>query len=562
MSQPAFNPDDLIREAYSVVAEPEKLFDLQVRLERAQAQSDGAIAALDPHFEQIGEMFDAIHLGPEADFSKLALTPGDPDPVLASDASLLVLDEDLRLVAFREKDWPEHRLATRHYVPDWLLGYHSDALRRVRRGFAEGQPGEILYFRMYSGEDDARGFMVQAELVEAGPQKRLSFHKVSLEWEDNDGRQFAQAMGLSEAERELTAFIVDGRSVAEFAESRGRSVGTARNQMKAVLRKLGIGSQAELVSLYAGFAGSLALRDWAPSENADAEEGQSMALPGGPPLRFERHGLPGGRPVLLLHGAIEGPFLTPNLQHRAQAAGIELFVPWMPFYSDKDRPNDPRARIEWFVDRLDQFCEKLRIDRCPILACSLSSAYGLAALKRHPERFVGLVACGFTPPFDRLGELGELNPVWRAPLVLSRTVPGVVELLVRSIVRLAMKGEAYRYFDKLLKDSPVDRMTLNQPDIASVVRKAFQTRPDKAGRALAHAIQVQALDWSQWLDDHTRPVRMVVGEQDVVHSPQVQRDFCESCGFETIGPLPDVGGFSFFQAPERIFAEVRGFYGD
>ncbi|MEM7700356.1 MAG: hypothetical protein AAF251_00320 [Pseudomonadota bacterium] len=561
MSQSALNPDDLIREAYSVVAEPEKLFDLQVQLELAQARSDEAVAALDPHFEQIGAMFDAIHLGPEADFSQMALSPGDPDPVLASDAALLVLDEDLRLVAFREKDWAEQRLATRQYAPDWLFGYHSDALRRVRRGFNEGAPGEILYFRMYGGEEDARGFMVQAELVEFGAHKRLSFHKVSLEWEESDGRQFAQAMGLSEAERELTAFIVDGRSVAEFATSRGRSVGTARNQMKAVLRKLGIGSQAELVSLYAGFAGSLALRDWAP-QNSDAEEGQSIALPGGPPLRYERYGLPGGRPVLLLHGAIEGPFLTPNLQHRAHSAELDLFVPWMPFYSDKDRPSDPRARIEWFVERLDQFCEAMRIDRCPILACSLSSAYGLAALKRHPERFVGLVACGFTPPFDRLGELGELNPIWRAPLVLSRTAPGVVELLVRSVVRLAMKGEAYRYFDKLLKDSPVDRMTLNQPDIASVVRKAFQARPDKAGRALAHAIQVQALDWSPWLDDHARPVRIVMGEQDVVHSPQVQRGFCESCGFETIGPLTDVGGFSLFQTPERIFHEVRRFYGE
>ncbi|MEM6267567.1 MAG: alpha/beta hydrolase, partial [Pseudomonadota bacterium] len=331
----------------------------------------------------------------------------------------------------------------------------------------------------------------------------------------------------------------------------------ARNQMKAVLRKLGIGSQSELVSLYAGFAGSLALREVAMPQDDPAALGHEVAVGDGPPLKFERFGKAGGKPVLLLHGAIEGPFLTPNLQQRAHAAGLELFVPWMPFYSDRDRPSDPRARIEWFVQRLDRFCEALQIARCPILACSLSSAYGLAALKRWPDRFLGMVACGFIPPFDKLGELGELNPLWRAPLVLGRTVPGAVDLLVRSIVRLAMRGEAYRYFDRLLKDSPIDRMTLRQPDIGAVVRKAFRTRPDKAGRAFAHALQVQVLDWGEWLEGHSRPVRIVIGEHDVVHAPHIQRAFCERCGFEAVGPLADAGGFTLFQQPQRVFSEVR-----
>ena len=543
MPKHPIDTDALIREAYGVVAQPEKLFDLHVRLERAQDRSQAAIDKLAPHLEQIGEMFDTIHLGADADFSGLGLLPAGSQPVSSNAMRLLTLDSDMRVIDCRANEWPTGRLVAGQYVPDWLFGDHSAALSKVRQAMRTGEPEEVFYFRLYSGADDPRGFMAQAELSKTDKSALLTFSRVRLEWSENDGVQFAELMGLTGAEQQLTKFIVEGRSISEFASARGRTVGTARNQMKAVLRKLGIGSQSELVSLYAGFAGSLALRGVAAPQDDPVALGQELSLDSGPPLRFERYGKAGGKPVLMLHGAIEGPFFTPNLQHRAQSAGLEIFVPWMPFYSDRDRPSDPRKRVEWFVDRLDQFCEKLRIERCALLACSFSSAYGFAALKRWPDRFCGLAVCGFTPPFGKLEELGELNALWRAPLVLGRSAPGVVELLVRSIVRLAMRGEAYRYFDKLLKDSPVDRMTLRQPDIAAVVRKAFQNRPDKAGRAMAHAMQIQVLDWDEWIDDLKRPVRIIIGEHDVVHKPNVQKAVCKRCKFEDVGPLKDVGVF-------------------
>lgn len=57
--------------------------------------------------------------------------------------------------------------------------------------------------------------------------------------------------GLTDAEREVVAAILDGKSNAAIAAARGRSPRTVANQINSVFRKLGVGSRAELVALCA-----------------------------------------------------------------------------------------------------------------------------------------------------------------------------------------------------------------------------------------------------------------------------------------------------------------------
>jgi DNA-binding CsgD family transcriptional regulator len=57
--------------------------------------------------------------------------------------------------------------------------------------------------------------------------------------------------GLTDAEREVVAAVVEGKSNAAIAAERGRSARTVANQVNSVFRKLGVGSRAELVALCA-----------------------------------------------------------------------------------------------------------------------------------------------------------------------------------------------------------------------------------------------------------------------------------------------------------------------
>jgi DNA-binding NarL/FixJ family response regulator len=58
---------------------------------------------------------------------------------------------------------------------------------------------------------------------------------------------------LSPAEREVARDAVDGRSNAEIAQRRGRTVRTIANQLASIYRKLGVGSRAELAVLVERF---------------------------------------------------------------------------------------------------------------------------------------------------------------------------------------------------------------------------------------------------------------------------------------------------------------------
>jgi DNA-binding CsgD family transcriptional regulator len=54
---------------------------------------------------------------------------------------------------------------------------------------------------------------------------------------------------LTEAERIVAALAADGKSNTEIARARGTSVRTVANQMAAILRKLGVGSRADICAL-------------------------------------------------------------------------------------------------------------------------------------------------------------------------------------------------------------------------------------------------------------------------------------------------------------------------
>src|SRR5262249_34476019 len=57
---------------------------------------------------------------------------------------------------------------------------------------------------------------------------------------------------LAPSEREIALAVVSGRTNAEIARARRRSVRTIANQVASIFRKLGVGSRAELAAALAG----------------------------------------------------------------------------------------------------------------------------------------------------------------------------------------------------------------------------------------------------------------------------------------------------------------------
>ena len=101
------------------------------------------------------------------------------------------------------------------------------------------------------------------ELAELGPSLGPASAAGALERLATDGQEgLAQAlavalalrkpedapMNLTEAERRVLAMMVRGATAVAIAREHGRSVHTVRNQIKAVIRKLGASSSIEAVA--------------------------------------------------------------------------------------------------------------------------------------------------------------------------------------------------------------------------------------------------------------------------------------------------------------------------
>lgn len=59
---------------------------------------------------------------------------------------------------------------------------------------------------------------------------------------------------LSSVEREVLQLLLDGRSNADIARIRKRSLGTVKKQVRAALQKLGVSSRSELTAKLYGAA--------------------------------------------------------------------------------------------------------------------------------------------------------------------------------------------------------------------------------------------------------------------------------------------------------------------
>src|SRR5690606_2335841 len=65
------------------------------------------------------------------------------------------------------------------------------------------------------------------------------------------GELLKQAFALTDAECDIARGLVSGESLREIAQSRNRALDTVRTQVKAVLRKVDVRSQGDLIRLTA-----------------------------------------------------------------------------------------------------------------------------------------------------------------------------------------------------------------------------------------------------------------------------------------------------------------------
>jgi DNA-binding CsgD family transcriptional regulator len=96
---------------------------------------------------------------------------------------------------------------------------------------------------------------LKAILASKDPKLSQSVASLARALRDQQARRLERlvaAYGLTRAESRLALHIIDGGSIAEYAQLAHVTPGTARVQLKAVFAKTGVSRQAQLIKLGQG----------------------------------------------------------------------------------------------------------------------------------------------------------------------------------------------------------------------------------------------------------------------------------------------------------------------
>lgn len=541
--------DPLIRDAYAIAAQPERLMKLLTLLQKPGAENE---SDLQSHFANVTELLTEIDPSVGDDFSTYARDlEGTSDllaqPDLSLSTSMTVLNVDGQIFKSSELDGGKS-------VPDWLFGVDGEAYAQVER-LMKGRSGGPAIVRLYTDRDDDKGVLFAAQLSGAG-DTGLDFRVMRLRWNDVVGHAFARSLELTATEERLAEHLVNGRSVIEFAALRERALGTARNQLKTLLRKLGIGSQTELISLYAGFSSAFAAAESKDQTLPSSRSSHNLILEDGSDLPFEVYGVPDGKPVLYLHATIDGAYLTARQQEAAAQQGLRVIAPWLPFYAGSKMSSTGLAVVDEFVARLVYLLDQLEIKSCSVISARVAAPYGMAAIRSHPDRFCGLVMAGAILPAGDDNDFSHLAMGYRAPLRLARIAPSFVRLYFAAISTMVRRGKSMAYFRSIYGESAADMKTLNRPDVADLMQRSMKRTFEDGYESTAQQAILTASDWSGWCRDLEVPVTVICGAEDRLAPPDMVEKFCDRYGFNLIGPLQNVGSLAIQQVPHQIFKET------
>ncbi len=546
----------IVARAYAAIAKPETLVDLIHILTDAEDDLLDRPEQAEIHFGNAASILGRVY---PLSASEAGVLNTAENSAYAGD---LILDGDLRVLGHSDLVFDDSMPETGVYAPDWLFSpVTRNADRKRLKAFGPADDGTFI--RLFTGpQDDAgRWFVAQLLAGHDDAQAVLALNAVRLRWSVETGAAFRKALQLTDTEIALVEHIVTGGKVRDFAEQRGRSIGTARNQLKTLQRKLSINSQEQLLLLYAGFVHSLESPDH--GANVAAHKCDNIFEDGdGQTIAWEEFGDPEGKPVLFFH-ALEGALVTPQVSQAAARSGLRIVAPWRSHFGDTSGLQSGSAfeRTRNFAARLPAFLDHLEIDRVVALGTQAGMPYMMAMAQAHPERLHGVIGAGpFLPVAGK--DFRYLAKSHRAQMRIARIAPSFVRIYQRAMLATMGTGEFYRFVEEYYQDCPRELEAVRRPEMLDVFRRAATYAMRAEFEGTIDTMLTWSADWRELCRDIAVPVHMMVGAQDANCDPEFATLSCKRYGWPAAEIVDDAGSFLINDRTAQVMARIAGMFPD
>lgn len=362
---------------------------------------------------------------------------------------------------------------------------------------------------------------------------------------------------LTQAEFRVLAQLLAGARLKAQAETDAVSVHTRRNQLKAVVEKLGASGQTDAVRMALLAITDRLLAAVSRETVDDAALAQMRAAYGsalrihdleispGDPLRIAELGPRNGRPVLVFHPLLFPVVPLPEGVKAVEEQGLRLFVPLRRGHGLPVPRHAPTGREEMladFADRLDEALGLLNLPPMPVMAIAFGAAWAVAFAHRHPERVERMVFVSAPNTAEMRGGRSARTHIHAIASLVDRA-PWTAEAFVRLYASAVYSpSRAEQAFQATFGESPADATELAALARSGTAFEIAATTMRRAAASVANDMRVASMPWESNLASIDREMTFVHGAQDPLNPADSLRAAVEKLGAGVrFDALPDRG---------------------
>ena len=334
---------------------------------------------------------------------------------------------------------------------------------------------------------------------------------------------------LTPSEHRLLALLLSGLDLRSAAEAAGARYDTKRKQIRQIMEKAGVGSQAALLREMSLRISASVLDELLRPEQRNPEVALAQDLYGRDIVIHsitigESHDVPiwelgarRGQPVLYFHSMLAPLVFTSDAAEALKARNLRLLMMPRHFFTARDGAGPPqRQLLAALADAVEYLCGEPVICLGESAGCAWAAHFARHFPKRVSEAvFVAAPQAG-TP--DALAELGPgaatiLSEVSSKIRSDERVIAGLTRIY-NSIARVP--GLARRSLDFMLRRAPSDLATIDAAFRDLRLAEWLRLIANKAARASIDEVAHLQSDWVGDIFALDRPVRFVHGAEDTL----------------------------------------------
>lgn len=367
--------------------------------------------------------------------------------------------------------------------------------------------------------------------VEAGGQIALA--EVRRGIEQHVLNRLAAAINLIPSEAQLLAGLMDGQPIDRIAATLSRKEGTVRQQVKSIMAKMGVNSQAQLIST--AYALSLMFeRTQPPAGGPAAMAGAEGEFPGATlfetshgPIGLHRFGAEEGLPVLLFHGAIFGIGGHVTLRHAAEMLGLCVLAPERPGFGHTHLPDEADPVALACAQALDVL-DAAGWQQVVVLAHDIGTRFAARLARIAPERVVAVVAASTTPPMQTWAQTAGMPTRHRVNAWAAQNLPALMDKLVGlGLSQIARQG--IEVVPKLVFDGcTFDQEVLRRPECGGALQEGFHLAWAQQGAGFRRDMRLTNEDWRDEAVEVSPPFHCLHGAQNLTVSERAVIDLAAS----------------------------------